>query len=88
MKVRVPVIWPVVGLMLRPGGSPLGAVKVRVSPSGSLAMGVIGVIVSPSELVWSRIPAITGGWFRSVTVQVKVWVSSRPLGSVAVMSTL
>ena len=88
MKVRVPVIWPVVGFMLRPGGSPLGAVKVRVSPSGSLAMGVIVGIVAPSEKERLGIALIVGGWFVSVTVQVKVLVSSRPLGSVAVMSTL
>ncbi len=66
----MPVIVPVVALTARPVGSPL-ALKVSVSPSGSLATnGSETVAFSASVRPVSAVR--TGAWFTFVTVHVKV----------------
>src|SRR5262249_4798936 len=70
VKSTGPVINPLVGVMLSPGGKPL-ALKVRVSPSRSLAV-TASETAWPSEVVWEPGLVTTGGWSTSSTVQVKV----------------
>src|SRR5258706_15318301 len=72
---NVPVIAPVVGLIVRAGGSPV-ALYVSVSPSGSLAV-TARLTVAFSACVWSVIAVMTGARFRFVTVQVKLVLADK-----------
>jgi hypothetical protein len=50
----VPLIKPVLGLMLRPGGKP-SALKVGDLPLASVAWIASGVIAYPAALLWALV---------------------------------
>ena len=66
--------------------SPLSAVKVRVSPSGSEKwFAASSARVSPGAMSWCwSVSVISGPWLTVVTVAVVVCVADSPPGSVAV----
>src|SRR5258706_4809905 len=82
---NVPVIAPVAGLIVRLGGNPV-ALKVSVSPSGSLAV-TARLTMAFSACVRSPIAVMTGARFTFVTVQVKLMLADS-VPSVTVTVTL